>query len=74
VRIALGSLAEVDTQLELARRLGLLLPQDLVGIDEQLARSGRLLHGLARGLKRKQVKNAAIGSAGLALALCLLLV
>jgi four helix bundle protein len=54
VRIALASLAELDTQLELAVRVRLLAPEDVRVIEEQLARTGRLLHGLARGLRRRQ--------------------
>lgn len=53
VRIAVGSLAELDTQLELAYRLGYLAPADLAGPMQQVARTGRLLHGLARSLQSR---------------------
>jgi four helix bundle protein len=52
VRIALGSLAELDTQLELAVRLRFVPADRLVRIAEQVTRAGLLLHGLARGLRR----------------------
>jgi four helix bundle protein len=72
VRIALGSLAELDTQLELAVRLRLIPDDGLTAIREQVARTRQLLNGLARSLRLKQLKAAAIGSAGMALFLCLL--
>ena len=53
VRIALGSLAELDTQLELARRLGYLTHDDVIGAEQQVARTGQLLHGLARSLQAR---------------------
>lgn len=60
VRIALGSLAELDTQLELARRLGYLTPDDLVPAEQQLARTGQLLHGLARSLQARLREEASV--------------
>lgn len=60
VRIALGSLAELDTQLELARRLGYLTPNNLVPAERQLARTGQLLHGLARSLQAGLRKGASV--------------
>ena len=54
VRIAIGSLAELDTQLEIARRLGFLTEDDLVPARGQLARTGQLLHSLARSLRQDQ--------------------
>lgn len=51
--VALGSLGELDTELELARRLGMLAEHDLIRVTEQLARTGQLLHGLRRSLKQK---------------------
>jgi hypothetical protein len=53
VRIALGSLAELDTQLDLAVRLNLLEASEFAGASTQLARAGQLLHGLERALKRR---------------------
>jgi four helix bundle protein len=43
VRIALGSLWELDTQLELARRLGLIGAPDLESPRAAIARTGQLL-------------------------------
>jgi four helix bundle protein len=57
--IALGSLGELDTELELARRLGMLTDADLVVATEQIARTAQLLHGLRRSLKRKVLTSAA---------------
>jgi four helix bundle protein len=53
VRIALGSLAELDTQLEAVRRLEYLSEEALRVVAEHLARTGRLLHGLDRSLRRR---------------------
>jgi four helix bundle protein len=54
VRIALGSLAELDTHLELAVRLDLADPASLEPVRKEVARTGQLLHGLLRALARKQ--------------------
>ena len=48
VRIALGSLGELETDFEIARRLGMLSSDDLAELNAHVARSGQLLHGLAR--------------------------
>jgi carbamoyl-phosphate synthase large subunit len=53
VRIALGSLAELDTQLELALQLNLIERKDLDGITSELERCGQRLHGLERALARR---------------------
>ena len=76
VFIALGSLAEVDTQLELAARLGLLSAADVAALRPALDRTGKLLHGLARSLTQdlaKKAVKAVAGSAGVLLVACLLL-
>jgi four helix bundle protein len=51
VRIALGSLGELETDFEVARRLGMLSSDDLAELNAHIARSGQLLHGLARSLR-----------------------
>jgi four helix bundle protein len=51
LRIAIGSLAELDTQLEIAGRLELLPASDTVVAKQQLATTARLLHGLVRSLR-----------------------
>ena len=57
VRIAQGSLAELETQLEVCLRLQFLLPEDLHGLQEQLTRTGKLLHGLRRSLGPRGDEN-----------------
>ena len=52
VRIALGSLAELATQLEIAARLKYLEPDRLTTVDQALTRTRQLLHGLHRSLRR----------------------
>ena len=51
VNIALGSQAELDTQFEIARRLGYVTAEDLKPTLEKLARVGQMLHGLQRSLE-----------------------
>ncbi len=53
VRIALGSLAELETQLEIAARLHYLSENALRLIGEHVGHTGRLLHGLNRSLRRR---------------------
>ena len=67
-RIALGSLGELETHLELACRLGMLAADDLGEALPALARTGQLLNGLARTLKRRLPTRTATGSAVLAIA------
>ena len=52
VVMALGSQAECETQLELARRLTLAEPEQIAPVIDLAARVGRVLHGLARSLPR----------------------
>jgi len=59
VRIALGSHAELDTLLEVARRLELVPSETVVGLRGQLDRAGQLLHGLLRSLERRKNKKVA---------------
>jgi four helix bundle protein len=59
VRIALGSLAELDTQFELALRLQFVDSSGLTTANEQVARTGQILHGLERALKRRRRRNTA---------------
>ncbi len=53
VRIALGSLAELDTQLELVLCLNLIEESSLATAVGEIVRAGQLLHGLERALKRR---------------------
>jgi len=48
--IALGSHAELETQLELARRLSFLNREQAIGVQKMTGEVGRLLHGLVRSL------------------------
>ena len=50
VRIAMGSLAELDTQLEVAIRLGLLATSKTASLTAQMTRTWQLLHGMRRAL------------------------
>jgi four helix bundle protein len=54
VRISLGSLAELDTQLEVASRLNYVAPTEFERMGRQLTRTRQLLHGLYRSLKNKE--------------------
>ena len=51
VRIALGSIAELDTQVEFASRLDMLKQSSLDELHAKLERAGKLLHGLLRALR-----------------------
>jgi four helix bundle protein len=53
VNIALGSQAEVDTQLEIAVRRGYIKASDIAPTVEKLARTAQMLHGLQRSLERR---------------------
>jgi len=53
VVMALGSQAECETQLELARRLALASPEQIAPVVDLAARVGRVLHGLARSLSQR---------------------
>src|ERR687897_1827751 len=63
-RIACGSLGELGTQVEIARRLSLLPQTQLSDLEEHLARTGQVLHGLLRS--RLQKRRRQVGSALLA--------
>jgi four helix bundle protein len=58
VRIALGSLGELATQVEVAKRLKLVSPEATMEVEQQLERVGRLLHGLARSIRYTQAITA----------------
>jgi four helix bundle protein len=53
VSIAQGSLAEAETQLELAQRLGYVTTATLTSLLEQTNELGRMLHGLRNALSAK---------------------
>jgi four helix bundle protein len=49
--IALGSASELETQLEIARRVGLVADGDFARLDALLARVAQMLRGLIRSVK-----------------------
>jgi four helix bundle protein len=53
VDIALGSLAELDTQIEIVRRRQLVSDPILQSIDKLLQQTARLIYGLRRSLRRR---------------------
>ncbi len=59
LRIALGSLAELDTQVEAAVRLGFLQPVDVSTLVNEIAIERRLLHGLRRSVWRRILAKTA---------------
>jgi four helix bundle protein len=52
LRIALGSEAELQTQLELAQRLNLVTPAQVQALIERASEVGRMLNGLLRSLEK----------------------
>lgn len=58
VRIAVGSLAELETQLEIARRLKFLSIGDTTTATEQLSQTRQLLQGLLRALKKARLQSS----------------
>ena len=73
VRIALGSQAELGTQIEAALRLGFLEADKAAGLLAEVDRTRQLLHGLRRSLEQKR-QAVGITSAGMLLPAVLLLV
>jgi four helix bundle protein len=61
VRIAQGSLGELETHFELARRFGFLSEAELIPAERLLTRTGQLLHGLRRSLSRKRAAQIGNG-------------
>ena len=55
VRIAIASLGELSTELELAHRLKFLTSTDLLEVERQLVTTRRLLFGLLRSLRQKRL-------------------
>jgi four helix bundle protein len=52
--IALGSQAELETQIELSRRLGFLSESEAIEILRAAERVGRMLHALIRSLEQRK--------------------
>jgi len=57
LHMAQGSLSELDTQLELARRLGYLAQENWVILDETVERIDKMLSGLIRHQRRECGKH-----------------
>jgi four helix bundle protein len=53
LRVAIGSTAELDTQIELARRLKYVTPEHTRELDSQLERVRQMLYGLRREHERR---------------------
>ncbi len=64
IRIALGSLAELATQVEIAIRLKYVDSDARAEIERQLTRTRQLLNGLHRSLRRRQLVTTALACAG----------
>ena len=67
VNIALGSQAELESQLELAVRLDFLANRDVRMFQERLARVGQMLHGLQRSLEAGRRRSAIVSMLALLL-------
>lgn len=59
LRIAIGSAAELDTQLELARRLRLVTVEATREVDAQLERVRQMLYGMRREHQRRLATTSA---------------
>ena len=72
VKVALGSQAEVLTQIEVPRRLGYLQDDVATTVEADIDRTRQMLHGLRRTLERDRLISAARTSAGILLAIALI--
>ena len=72
VKIALGSAAELSTQVEAARRLGFLAEDVATTLLAEGERTRQMLHGLRRSLERSRQISAGLASAGLLLILAII--
>ena len=66
VRVALGSVGELVTHFELAKRLQYLSPGTTRDVEAQLERTGQLLHGLARSIRKRRAVTVTVWLALLA--------
>ena len=73
VRIALGSLAELQTHIEITIRLGYLRQQDAEPFARKSTSAAQLLHGLRRSLLRRRIFHAGTATATAVLVLLALL-
>jgi four helix bundle protein len=57
VRFSLGSVAELETQMELAARVSFLSRDDVDELQQQMNRTNQVLHGLARSIRARRLKK-----------------
>lgn len=72
MKIALASVAELETHIEVALRVGFLKTEDVNVLLNQAAQVGQMLNGLRRSLRRK-IAGEASGQIGLIVAFAILL-
>jgi four helix bundle protein len=60
LRIALGSLGELETEIEIARRLGFISEREYGHAEQLFRRTGQLLHGLARSVQRRRLERGGV--------------
>ncbi|MCK4599246.1 four helix bundle protein [Candidatus Bipolaricaulota bacterium] len=53
MHICRGSASEIDTQLEVAARLGYVSPEQKGGLDEKLDKISKMLSGLIRSVRTR---------------------
>jgi four helix bundle protein len=72
LRVSMGSLAELETQVEVALRLGFVTPADITALTSRATTVRQLLYGLRRSVRLRMLADVATGSAlGVLLALLL---
>ena len=57
IRIAQGSLGELETEFEIAKRLGFINSGEYGEAEALCCRTGQLLNGLARSVKRRRLQR-----------------
>ena len=60
--IAQGSLGELETELEIARRLAYISQSEYADAEQLFRRTGQLLHGLSNSVKRRRRALLAVSS------------
>ena len=53
LRVARGSMAELETQLLLAQRVGYLPESEVIDLQDRIDEVGRILHAVVTGLRRR---------------------
>ncbi|HLA28971.1 MAG TPA: four helix bundle protein [Syntrophales bacterium] len=57
ISIAYGSLAELETHIEIAKRLGYIVADSAVELINKTSTIGRMLNGLRRSLEKQELKG-----------------